>query len=139
MRIKSSEVFKDSPRQVLKRQIASGDMVCVICKERTAQFITASMHPCCESDARRCPGFHNHLSKIFKKSYADHPEYVEQQRQIGLEVQNRPEVAEAKATAMSILHHGECDKCLEYQENFKAAHLKRRGLAHKIVDRKETE
>ena len=37
------------------------------------------------------------------------------------------------------LHRGDCEPCKSFQKHFKEAHKKRRGLSHKLKDRKEND
>jgi hypothetical protein len=125
----------NSKAQRMKRQLEREELKCVSCGE-TAKHLVGNYTPCCMPRKKQCPNFHEYLSNKFKQRYANNPEHVEKQRQIALDVNNRPEVIEKKREKMLMLHRGDCDECKEFQENYlkglREGQRRRRGPQYEL-------
>jgi len=124
----------------LKYRIQLGKEKCKYCGD-TAHHLAGGggdYFPCCNEKTRKCPGYHDYISKIMKQKYIDHPELLDKMSESLKIAQNRPEVKEKKRESMLILHHGDCEPCKEFQTNFKQAHLNRRGKPYGPRKRRES-
>lgn len=109
----------------MKIKIQKGLAQCAFCSEQ-AHYLVARETPCCSREAYDCPAYSGHISKLFKLKYKERPELRIQMAEVMKEVQNRPDVKEAKSAAMIELHNGDCDKCKRFQGNYKRSQRKRR-------------
>ena len=114
-----------SKAQTLIRELESGNAACYYCGE-TATVILTSSKFCCSLTAYKCQGYKDHASKVYKQKYIDQPELIENMSKIMKKVQNRPEVKRKKSETMIYLHRDDCEKCVEFQENYTTAQKKRR-------------
>lgn len=104
---------------------------CYICGEQ-AHFIKTGRY-CCSTPATTCKGYKRYINEILKLKYIKHPEYREHLVEKMLEVQNRPEVKEAKSKTMIHLHRE--DKT--FQTNYERGRDKYRELVKKLVEKNE--
>jgi len=134
MRKSMRETLKNSRLGKLRALVEKGEIKCKYCDE-PAKYLSNNYYVCCSKTAKECPGYHNWLSEHMKEKYKNNPELVDEQRRIGKEVHNRPNVIESKSNTMIMLHHGDCEPCKEFQKNYKEGQAKRRGLPLRLSDR----
>ena len=86
------------------KDLKEGKFNCIYCGEKGNHIIQGSWKtgkPCCKPKAKLCPTYSKVNSERMKQRYKDNPELIEKQRQIGLEVHNRPDVIRRKSESMS--------------------------------------
>lgn len=114
---------KSNSHSALMRKLAKkGKRRCYICGEIATTWLgryKGEDRFCCEPKAKQCPYYHEYMSNIVIKRYEDNPEYLENMREHIKKISSDPAVAEKKREAMLLLHNGECEKCLQFQDNYK--------------------
>ena len=119
------ENAKGSNAYLMRKLASKGKRRCKYCNEIARYWLRKNIF-CCTENARNCPGYGKYIGDKKKIYYKENPEYLEFQRNHIHNLANNSEIQEKKREAMLILHHGDCDKCVEYQENFKTAHENRK-------------
>jgi len=105
-------------------QIGEHDYKCAKCGEKANYLIGKKLN--CTEKLKECPGYHKYISDKFIARRGT-PEYREMMSERMLECQNRPSVKEAKRLKMLHLHNDDCSDCLDFQNNYNKAQIKRRG------------
>lgn len=121
--------YKDSPRGKVRRSIEDGTAKCVYCGD-TAHFMIFENKPCCTETAYDCPNHSKARGESIKQKYAENPERCINMSRTMKEVQNRDDVKQKKSNTMIELHRGDCEPCIEFQNNYKEGIEKRNIKNH---------
>jgi len=118
---------KNKP-EIIKKKIAiqHGYGKCYICGKVGSEYLLVDKI-CCGPKATACPEYKYHMSVLFKKKYQDNPDLRIKMSEVMLEVQNRPDVKNAKSLRMLHLHNDDCCECRTFRDNYKKAQMERRG------------
>jgi len=123
----------DRPKIRLMLRQPDHDLKCVICGEK-AHFLAPAndIKLCCRPYIRECPKFTEYISEVNRHTYEIHPELIEKQREISKKIHNSERIKQSKSDTMFLLHHGDCDKCKEFQKNYNKGHRKRRKFDNEL-------
>jgi very-short-patch-repair endonuclease len=88
----------------LRKELRNGSLKCFYCGN-TAYYEISKGRLCCSERAYDCPNYHQFDGDRKRQMYADNPEMIEKQREVGKINHNRPEVIEKKRQSMLKLHH----------------------------------
>jgi len=98
--------FKNSVRGKMYEELEKGNIKCFVCGEPAKFVIYIKKYEyCCAESMKKCPGWKKMSHERKLKWYIDHPEMREWHRNNCKEINNRPEVIEAKSSAMIRLHN----------------------------------
>jgi len=111
-------------RREAKRALEAGELKCKYCG-KDANYLLVGNKPCCVEKAMSCPDFGN-MQRDHMLEYYKTPGAKEKARAKLRECQNRPKVKAAKKVKMIVLHKGNCEPCIEFQEKYQVGIAKRK-------------
>lgn len=113
-----TDKFKDLPQHTLKREVDTGKLKCFMCGKVAKHVVKSKINgfqPCCTENMMNCTGYGEYNGELRRKQYESDPNYGKNMSKAMTEVHNRPEVKEAKSSAMETLHtHND-----EFKKNYK--------------------
>lgn len=119
------EKYIDSVKQRMERLVAEGNQKCYICGEKANYWIgkVKKQHTfCCSDRSKKCPKFHEYMSERRREAIRNNPKYLKLLREIVKDMGKDKEIQDKKREAMLQLHNGDCDKCKDFQKNYKEGH-----------------
>ena len=115
-----------------EQEIKDGLHKCYICGEK-ANYYLKSGNYCCGERANKCPGFHDHMSKILIESYKNDDERKIKMSDSLKIAQNKPETKRKKSNSMKKLHRTDP----EFQENYKNGREKFKELVKELCKKNQ--